>query len=139
MSTLHYTTQVTVKSGRAGHAKSVDGLLDIPLAFPKVLGGAGNATNPEQLLAAGFGACFGTSMLGTAKHLGIGLKDVTVSPEVELYQGDPSWFFKITLNVHTEGVSKEEAEKVIAAAEQVCAFSHALRGNVEVTIQLQDL
>lgn len=136
MSKLHYKTEVTVQSGRAGHAKSVDGLLDIPLAFPKALGGAGNATNPEQLLAAGFGACFGTSMLGSAKQLGIDLKDVTVSPDVELYQGEPSWFFKITLNVQTNGISKEDAEKAVAAAEQVCAFSHALRGNVEVTIQL---
>jgi lipoyl-dependent peroxiredoxin len=139
MSKLHYKTQVTVKSGRAGHAKSADGLLDTPLAFPKVLGGAGNATNPEQLLAAGFGACFGTSMLGTAKHLGLALADVTVTPEVELYEGDPSWFFKVTLNVETKGVTKEEGEKIVAGAEQVCAFSHALRGNVEVSIRLQTL
>jgi osmotically inducible protein OsmC len=134
MSESLYKTRVTVQAGRAGHAKSNDGLLDIQLGLPKSLGGSETATNPEQLFGAGYAACFGGAMFNSAKQHGVELKDVTVDADVELLKHDTKFTIKVDLHIHTPGIDADMAQKIIDKAHEICPYSNALRGDAEVTI-----
>lgn len=135
MKTL-YTTRATATGGRDGQAATDDGLLSVKLAPPKELGGPGGATNPEQLFAAGYAACF----LGAMKFVGNRDKiavpaDVSVTAEIGIGPRDDGGGFGVTaaLTVTLPGMDAAAAEDLMARAHVVCPYSHAIRGNVEVT------
>lgn len=131
-----YTTRASATGGRDGQASTDDGLLSVKLAPPKELGGPGGATNPEQLFAAGYAACF----LGAMKFVGNRDKiavpaEVSVTAEIGIGPRDDGGGFGITaaLTVNLPGMEPAAAEDLMARAHVVCPYSHAIRGNVEVT------
>lgn len=133
MSQSLYNTKVSVKAGRAGHARSGDGLLDLPFAMPKAFGGPENGTNPEQLFAAAFGACFGTSFQIAANGLGVKVSDIQVEVEVGVYKEDPAYTLAVQLQVIAPEVNAEQSAAILDAAHGICAYSNALRGNAKVS------
>jgi len=132
-----YTAHVTVTSGRDGSARSSDARLDLPLGFPKELGGDGAATNPEQLFAAGYAACFASSIKGAARALGVGVSLTSVSGEATLSLRDDGSYTvsQVQLTVRASGWG-DDAQRVIDEAKRICAYSNATRGNVLTDVQL---
>lgn len=124
----------TTSGGRDGAARSVDGRLDIQLSSP---GSTGAGTNPEQLFAAGWSACF----IGAIK-LAAGKRDVklpaglAVDAEVDLCNADGAYFLQARLNVHLPGLDQDTARALVDAAHQTCPYSKATRGNIDVQINL---
>ncbi len=131
-----YTAHVHVTGGRKGHVKSSDGLLDLKLAPPKELGGDSSATNPEQLFAAGYGACFESAIRHVANNDAIDLHDVAIDSEVELYKTDTGFKLEVTLNIHIHGVELRVAEELVNKAHQVCPYSQAVKGNIDVVLNV---
>jgi Ohr subfamily peroxiredoxin len=129
-----YQTRATATGGREGKARSDDGLLDVQLAMPKALGGNGQGTNPEQLFAAGYAACFQSAMGHVARQQKIALTGSTVTGVVGLAPQGPGFKLEVALEVETQGLTQEEAEALVATAHQVCPYSNATRGNVDVAI-----
>jgi osmotically inducible protein OsmC len=129
-----YTGKVRVTGGRDGAAKSEDGRLDISLSSP---GGPGAGTNPEQLFAAGWSACFIGAMRHNASALQIPLPaDTTINAEVDLGTGQGGFYLQTRLNVSLPGLTEDQAQKVVEAAHQTCPYSKATRGNINVTINV---
>lgn len=138
MSTL-YSTKVTAVGGRSGTVRSDDGLLDLPLALPSALGGMGGATNPEQLFAAGYAACFGNAVIhGTRnKQTKIRDNDIDVIATVSMVpNGSGGFTLSVALDVTIAGVSQAEAEEIVAEAHKICPYSNATRGNIDVTLSV---
>ncbi len=136
MSTL-YSTKVTAVGGRSGAVRSEDGLLDLPLALPSALGGKGGATNPEQLFAAGYAACFENAVIHIArnKSVQVGDKDIEVVAEVGMSPNESGGFaLSVALDVTIAGLEQAAAEELVAAAHHVCPYSNAVRGNIDVKI-----
>ncbi|NVJ97242.1 MAG: organic hydroperoxide resistance protein [Alphaproteobacteria bacterium] len=133
-----YTAHATATGGRAGTAKSDDGRLDVSLSTPKGLGGDdGAGTNPEQLFAAGYAACFIGAMKAVAGKQGISLPaDVSINSSVGIGPIPGGFGIEATLEVNLPGMDRDAAEALIAAAHQVCPYSNATRGNIEVTLTL---
>jgi len=136
MTTL-YTTRATVVGGRDGHVRSEDGLLDVQLSMPKALGGKETGTNPEQLFAAGYAACFQSAMAHVARTQKIALTGSTVTGQVGLATQDVGFKLEVALEVETQGLSQADAEALVATAHQVCPYSNATRGNVDVAITVR--
>jgi Ohr subfamily peroxiredoxin len=132
-----YIAQVTVTSGRDGGAVSSDGKLQLDLGFPKELGGDGAAANPEQLFAAGYAACFASSIKAAAAALQLRLSQVSVDGAATLsVREDGSYLVSlVTLTVHTEGLG-DSAPRVIHEAQRICAYSNATSGNVVTDVVL---
>lgn len=132
-----YSTTAQTHGGRNGHVETTDGLLKLDLAMPKELGGQGGATNPEQLFAAGYAACFESAIRHVARLQKIPLEDASMTSEVSLYP-TPEQGFKlgVKLQAHIKGLSKADAEALVAKAHQVCPYSNAVRGNIEVELQV---
>ena len=136
MSTL-YSTEARATGGRAGHVQTNDGLLSVDLAAPKELGGNGGATNPEQLFAAGYAACFGSALQLVAGKRKAPLHDAAITATVGLQpNGQGGFQLMASLKVETKGVDQATAEALAAAAHKVCPYSNALRGNVDVAIEV---
>jgi len=135
MKTL-YTAVATVHGGREGHARSDDGALDLDLRMPKALGGPGGpGSNPEQLFAAGYAACFESAMRVVARQQKKPLRDARVTAHVSLNTDDAGKFtLGVELHGHVEGLSAEEASSLMKAAHEVCPYSNATRGNIEVKL-----
>lgn len=133
-----YTATATATGGRAGTAKSSDGVLDLTLSTPKELGGAGGlGTNPEQLFAAGWSACFLSAMGLTAGKHNVKLPaETAVDAEVDLLNTDGAFSLRVRLNVTIPGVDRETAQAIADDAHQVCPYSKATRGNIDVTISV---
>jgi Ohr subfamily peroxiredoxin len=136
---VKYTTKATATGGRDGSARSEDGVLEVKLSTPKELGGAGgDGTNPEQLFAAGYSACF----IGALKAVGAGMKikvpaETTVTATVGIGPRSEGGFgITADLLVTLPGLDREEAQKLVDAAHQVCPYSNATRGNVNVGLTL---
>jgi Ohr subfamily peroxiredoxin len=131
-----YTSHVTAIGGRAGHVKSDDGTLDLPLSLPKGMGGPGtpNTTNPEQLFAAGYAACFGGAigLVARMQKITLGAHDITA--EVSIGKDDTGFGLAVTLRGNFPELSKEQGEALMKAAHEVCPYSKATRGNIEVTL-----
>jgi len=129
-----YTANVTSTGGRDGRATSDDGLLDVKLAPPKELGGAGGATNPEQLFAAGYTACF----IGAMKFVGGRDKiavpaNVSVTANVSIGPREDEGFgLAVKLNVSLPGLDAATAQDLVTRAHKVCPYSHATKGNISV-------
>ncbi|MEU6440840.1 Ohr family peroxiredoxin [Streptomyces sp. NPDC047046] len=132
-----YTGVVTVTGeGRnGGRVDASDGLLSTSLALPQELGGAGGATNPEQLLAAGWGACFLGALRRAATQRGTRLKSTAITVEITLTHGDDGEFsLSAVLGPQLGGVDQQTAEELANAAHQLCPYSKATRGNIPVTV-----
>ena len=136
---VKYTTEATATGGRDGHARSQDGRFDVALSTPKELGGAGgDGSNPEQLFAAGYSACF----IGALKVAGQQLKvkipdDVSVTAKVGIGPRSAGGFgITADLTVSLPGIERDQAEKLVEAAHQICPYSNATRGNVDVGLTL---
>jgi Ohr subfamily peroxiredoxin len=135
MKTL-YTAVATAHGGREGHVQSDDGVLDVDLRVPKGLGGPGGpATNPEQLFAAGYAACFESALRLVARLQKKPLEDAHVTARVSLNATDAGkYVLGVELHAHIDGVSAEETHALMEAAHQVCPYSNATRGNIEVKL-----
>jgi osmotically inducible protein OsmC len=134
-----YETQVVVKGGREGHAKSSDGKLEVSLGLPPELGGSKNstATNPEQLFGAGYAACFESALRFVARNEKVTIQSAGVTATVSL-SAKPEGGFQLgaKLAVELPGLDRSVAQKLIDLAHQTCPYSNAIRGNVDVEIQL---
>jgi osmotically inducible protein OsmC len=132
-----YTAHAHTTGGREGRSVSDDGLLDVKLAPPKELGGQGGATNPEQLFAAGYSACF----MGAMKHVA-GLKkvavpaDASIDASVDIGPIPAGFGIAVRLNIALPGMDRAAAQDLIDTAHQVCPYSNATRGNISVTLTL---
>jgi len=124
----------TTSGGRDGASRSPDGRLDLQLSSP---GSKGEGTNPEQLFAAGWSACFIGAIGLAAGKLGIKLPaDLAVDAEVDLCNADGAYFLQARLNVHLPGVDRDTARTLVDTAHQTCPYSKATRGNIDVAINL---
>jgi lipoyl-dependent peroxiredoxin len=135
-----YTTRVSATGGRHGTIKSEDGILALSLAMPKSLGGPGGATNPEQLFAAGYAACFENAILRVARESGIRFADPDVEVVAEIgIRRNPSDAFVLSakLEVVLAGVDQTKAEDLVHRADAICPYSNAVRGNVAVAITVR--
>jgi lipoyl-dependent peroxiredoxin len=132
-----YSTKVTATGGRNGSIRSDAGLLDLKLAMPRTLGGKGDATNPEQLFAGGYAACFENALLRVSRetrhHFVDG--DVEVVAEIGLSRNDSGAFvLSAALSVTMAGIDRLTAEQLVKRADAICPYSNAIRGNVDVQI-----
>ena len=129
-----YTGKTHTTGGRDGASTSSDGRLDVKLSSP---GGPGTGTNPEQLFAAGWSACFIGAMGLAAGKLKVKLPaDLAVDTEVDLANTDGAYFLKARLNVSVPGIEREVVQALVDAAHQTCPYSKATRGNIDVTINV---
>ena len=131
-----YRASATAKGGRTGHVESSDGVLKLDLAMPKALGGDGRAaTNPEQLFAAGYSACFDSALNHVARLQKIAVRDTEVNAEVGIGQRAEGGFgLEVKLAVKVGGVDQATAEALVQAAHAVCPYSNATRGNIDVIL-----
>ena len=133
-----YRAQATATGGREGQAASSDKVLDVKLSTPKELGGGGGpGTNPEQLFAAGYSACF----IGAMKHVATMQKiplpaDTSISADVGIGPIPQGFGIQVALHVKIPGMDKEAAQKLVEAAHRVCPYSNATRGNIEVALDV---
>ncbi|MEH6721826.1 MAG: organic hydroperoxide resistance protein [Aurantimonas endophytica] len=134
-----YTTKVTAVGGRSGTIKSDDGILDLQLAMPTELGGKGGATNPEQLFAAGYAACFENAVIHVSRAQADKVRDddIKVVGEVSLLpNGSGGFVLAVTLDVEIVGLDQAKAEEIVEAAHAVCPYSNAVKGNVDVKLNV---
>jgi lipoyl-dependent peroxiredoxin len=135
MQTLYATTAHATGDGRNGHVQSDDGLVDTDVRIPKEMGGAGGATNPEQLFAAGYAACFHSALKLVAARDGIDTTGTEVSATVSIGMLDTGGFgLAVELDVSVPAVDRATAEAVVAKAHEVCPYSNATRGNIDVAL-----
>ncbi|HSV52813.1 MAG TPA: organic hydroperoxide resistance protein [Burkholderiaceae bacterium] len=129
-----YTGKTLTQGGRDGTARSADGRLDIKLSRP---GPTGAGTNPEQLFAAGWSACFIGAMGRAASSMKLTLpQDVAVDAEVDLGTTNDAFFLQARLNISLPGLDRAVAQSLVDAAHQICPYSKATRGNIDVTLSL---
>ncbi|WP_172296387.1 organic hydroperoxide resistance protein [Pseudoruegeria sp. HB172150] len=132
-----YETTVTATGGRNGHIESSDGFLSLDLVLPQAMGGEGGASNPEQLFAGGYAACFGSAIMGVAKKHKAELSgdDVTVNAKVGVGPNGTGGFgLTVKLETEIKGVDQATAEAVVESAHKICPYSNATRGNVDVEL-----
>ena len=137
MALVLYTAQATVTGGRqSGHGRTNDGALDVQLRSPKEMGGEGGGTNPEQLFAVGYAACFESALgvVGRRERAEVG--DVSIDSRVSLLPtAERGFILAVELDVTLPQVrDREQAARLVAAAHQVCPYSNATRGNIDVTL-----
>jgi Ohr subfamily peroxiredoxin len=129
-----YTAVSTSVGGRrGGRATTSDGLLDVQLTAPKELGGPGTGTNPEQLFATGYAACFNSAVLRFAKDSGVDATEATVTASVGFGPEGGGFGLSVELQVSIPGVDLETAQGLVDAAHEVCPYSKAVRGNIPVS------
>lgn len=134
-----YTASATATGdGRNGHVRSSDGVLDFDLAVPKEMGGPGGAlTNPEELFAAGYAACFHNALKGVARRQKITLTDTAITVDVGIGPRDQGGYgLTVAIEAEIPGVDEATARDLIERAHQVCPYSNATRGNVELAVTI---
>jgi osmotically inducible protein OsmC len=134
-----YTAEAAATGGRQGKVRSSDGVIDLGLALPEQLGGTGAAghSNPEQLFAAAYAACFQNALMTVAGREGASLGDTAVTGRVSIGRDDQGGFgLLVELVVSVPGLERGRAEDLVAKAHQVCPYSKATRGNVDVTLTI---
>ncbi len=136
MSKVVYTAEAHVTGGRTeGHGKTSDGLLEVDLRTPPELGGDDSGTNPEQLFAVGYAACFEGALGAVARRTKVEIGEVAIDSKVALITGeDRSFTVAVELHVTLPAVAAEQAAELVRAAHAVCPYSNATRGNIEVTL-----
>jgi len=133
MKTIYQTT-ANATAGRNGIAKTEDGLLEVNLSYPKEMGGAGNATNPEQLFAAGYAACFSNAILHVAREQKIAISAAPVSATIGIGANQSGGFsLSAALAIELE-LEQTAAVELVRIAHQVCPYSNAIRNNIEVEL-----
>lgn len=134
---MAYTAVATTAGGRAGHVTSSDNVIAFDLSLPKELGGPGKAgtTNPEQLFAAGYSACFGSAIQFVAGQKKIHLTGVDVTAHVTIDQNEGGFFLAVTLEAKLGGVDHATATALVEEAHGVCPYSKATRGNIAVSLK----
>ncbi|HWE56701.1 MAG TPA: organic hydroperoxide resistance protein [Acidimicrobiales bacterium] len=132
-----YTAAATVKGGRDGHGVSSDGVLDLDIRPPSEMGGAGGGTNPEQLFAMGYAACFQSAMgvVGRRMKVDTSGSEVTARVTIGTIEGN-AFGLAVELDVLLPGADVSTAEAVVHGAHEVCPYSNATRNNIEVTLQV---
>jgi lipoyl-dependent peroxiredoxin len=137
MARVLYTAEAAVTGGRAnGHGRTNDGALDVQIRSPKEMGGEGGGTNPEQLFAVGYAACFESALGAVARRERVEVSDVSIDSRVSLLPTEERGFkLAVELNVTLSQVQDpEQATRLVASAHQVCPYSNATRGNIDVTL-----
>ena len=130
-----YETQAHVTGGRDGQARSEDPPLSLDLRMPKALGGPGGGTNPEQLFAAGYGSCFESALRLVARTQGVKLPDGSgIRSTVTLSKDETSYVLGVRLEGHFPGLERGDPEGLMKAAHEVCPYSRATRGNIDVEL-----
>ena len=133
MTTL-YTTSATAHAGRNGQVTTDDNKLDLALSYPKEMGGTGEATNPEQLFAAGYSACFSNAILHVARETKIAIKSAPTTATVGIGPNDNNGFaLTVSLSIVLD-LGQDEAVQLVKTAHQVCPYSNAVRGNIDVNL-----
>jgi lipoyl-dependent peroxiredoxin len=131
-----YTAEAHVTGGRAeGHGKTSDGALEVDLRLPNEMGGQGGGTNPEQLFAVGYAACFEGAIGAVARRLKVDPQDVAIDSKVRLHPTEERGFkLSVDLDVTLSGLEGDQARELIQGAHQVCPYSNATRGNIDVNV-----
>ena len=131
-----YTAEATVKGGRDGQGATSDGKLDVTLRMPEALGGSGEGTNPEQLFAVGYAACFDGALNVIARRQKLELGEIAIDSQVSLHpKSDGTFYLSVGLDVSLPAIADvEQAAEIVAAAHEVCPYSNATRGNVDVAL-----
>ncbi|MCX4973770.1 MULTISPECIES: organic hydroperoxide resistance protein [unclassified Streptomyces] len=134
---IMYVAEATAHGGRDGYVTSQDGQLELKVAMPPALGGDGNGTNPEQLFAAGYSACFHNALVMVGRRSGFDLSGSTVAAKVGIGPNKRRGYgLAVALSVSLPVVDQDVAAKLVDEAHDVCPYSNATRGNIEVTILL---
>jgi Ohr subfamily peroxiredoxin len=137
MKTLYTAEATATGDGRAGKVRSTDGLVDVDLAIPAELGGKGGAPNPELLFAAGYAACFHSALRRVAGRAKADVSGSEITARVSLGpSGEGGFDLAVTLRAALPAVDRATAERLLAQAHQVCPYSRATRGNIDVTLEL---
>ena len=140
MSALYTASATASGDGRQGHVRSSDGVLDLDLSVPKQMGGPGGEhTNPEQLFAAGYAACFHSALKAAARELKVTPTDTAITIDVGIgpkTDGTPGFQLNATIEAELTGVDEATAQRLIEAAHQVCPYSNATRGNIDVKLSV---
>ena len=131
---IAYTAKAEITGGRDGHGTSDDKVLDVDLRTPKEMGGPGGGTNPEQLFAVGYGACFQGALGLAGKELGIDTSKSVVNSEVGIGKEGESFGISVKLTVTVPGVDQDTAQKVVERTHELCPYSKATRGNIPVEL-----
>jgi Ohr subfamily peroxiredoxin len=130
-----YTAAVTARGGRQGHVRSSDGILELDLKTPPEMGGQGRGTNPEQLFAGGYAACFESALRHIAGARKLRLADAAITAYVSLnLAGQTDYSLSVELHGKLEGMPQAEALELMRAAHEMCPYSKATRGNIEVKL-----
>ena len=134
MEKVLYTAKAHTTGGRDGASRSDDGRLDVKMSSP---GSSGNGTNPEQLFAAGWSACFMGAMGAVARKLKVALPaDAAIDAEVDLGTNSDGYMLRARLNVSLPGIDQQVAQEIVDTAHQTCPYSKATRGNIDVEVKL---
>jgi Ohr subfamily peroxiredoxin len=137
MQAIYTATATATGDGRNGHTASEDGILDVDVRIPKEMGGAGGATNPEQLFAAGYAACFHSALkvVGGPEHADLTGSEVSASVSIGMIDNG-GFGLAVELDVHIPNLEHDAALALVEKAHQVCPYSNATRGNVEVALKV---
>jgi Ohr subfamily peroxiredoxin len=134
-----YEAHATASGGRSGHVATDDGALNLQLSLPRAMGGSGGAgTNPEQLFACGYAACFENALIHIARQQKIKLEGTRVDASVGIGPNEQGGFaLAVRLAVTVPGLPREQAQALVDQAHAVCPYSNAIRGNVDVRLELR--
>jgi lipoyl-dependent peroxiredoxin len=138
MAKVLYTAHAHVTGGRTGHGRTTDGELEVDLRLPQEMGGTGGGTNPEELFAVGYAACFESALGVVARRRHLDAGEVTIDSAVSLLPvGDGGFRLAVTLDVSLPSVGdRDVAAELVRGAHQVCPYSNATRGNIDVNLLL---
>jgi Ohr subfamily peroxiredoxin len=132
-----YTAEASAVGGRDGHVRSSDGVLDVDVRVPESMGGAGGGTNPEQLFAAGYAACFQSALGVVGRRQKVDTSGSTVTVKVDIGTiGNGGFGLAATIEVSLPGVDAAVAQRLVEAAHRVCPYSNATRGNIAVALSV---
>lgn len=135
LDTITYTASATATGGRAGHARSIDGSLDLDLRPPMEMGGPGRATNPEQLFAAGYAACFQGALGVAGRRTKVDTSQSLVTCEVSIGPVGDAFGLAVSVEVAIPGMDESTCQQLADEAHRVCPYSNATRGNIPVTVR----
>jgi lipoyl-dependent peroxiredoxin len=139
MEAIYTAEALSTGDGRNGHVVTSDGILDTDVRTPKEMGGPGGAPNPELLFAAGYAACFHSALQAVARMQKVALQDSSVGARVELGPKDGGGFqLAVELEVVLPGIPADQAQALADAAHQMCPYSNATRGNIDVVVRVTE-
>jgi len=140
MAKVLYTAEAHVTGGRNGHGRSSDGELEVDLRLPKEMGGSGGGTNPEQLFAVGYAACFQSALLGVARGHNLDASESQITSRVGIGPtGHGGFGLVVSLDLHAPNLTAMQAADLMTRAHERCPYSVATRGNIEVTLTVDGL